>query len=492
MADSKKQLRVQDPDAHYEAHRSDWRLVRTLYIGTKAMREAKTEFLPQEEGETGREYESRLARSFCYSGVENAVDDIVGRMFGAPMSIDSMSPAWEPIFADADLCGNGFHRFWRDAAIQATINGIAYVLVDQPRVAASNLAEQRAANVRPFLRLLRAEEVIGLRAGRRNGVEIVEQLRISECEMVPDGEFGERAVHQIRVLDAPAGEQTSCYYRIFRKVGDTDEYALVEEGAFDAQEIPLVAVYTERNGFMRATVPLRNLAWTNVAHWQSSSDQRNILRIGRVPILFASGVRKEEIAPDGKIEIGSSRIYAFADNTASMRYVEHSGAAIEAGARDLEQLEKQMKEQSVELIERPGDRTATEAAIKSAQDNSWLADVKQGIEDAIALALEYCAMWMNLSPDTIPTVALVMRDEGKVNATEVDTLNRARDRGDITRVTYLSELNRRNLFAEGFDPEEEAQKANDEEDREPDMSGTGRRVPPTPPAMDTDEELPNE
>jgi len=35
---------------------------------------------------------------------------------------------------------------------------------------------------------------------------------------------------------------------------------------------------------MQAKPPLLDLAWLNVEHWQSASDQSNILHVARVPI----------------------------------------------------------------------------------------------------------------------------------------------------------------------------------------------------------------
>src|SRR3546814_11327266 len=53
--------------------------------------------------------------------------------------------------------------------------------------------------------------------------------------------------------------------------------------------LPLVTVYAERTGYLTARPPLLDLAWLNLAHWQSSSDQRHILHVARVPILFEIG-----------------------------------------------------------------------------------------------------------------------------------------------------------------------------------------------------------
>lgn len=487
MASNAKPLKVNEPDCANRKHADDRSIVRDLYDGTRRMREAKEKYLPRETGESPQEYDARLNRSFCYPGVEDAVDDILGRIFRVPLAVDTKgSPLFDDLIEDVDLCGNNLHRFARDVAQDALLDGICYVLVDMPRVEARTLAEQRAAGARPFFRKIPAAEMLGLRVGRRNGKEIVEQVRIHECASVSAGEFGEEKVEQVRVINAPGDPIPSvpgvvptralCTYTIYRKTDDAkDEWTVVESGTIDSDFIPLVAVYTERCEFMRARPPLVNLAWINVAHWQSSSDQRNILRVGRVPILFASGVKQEEIAPDGTVTIGSSRIFAFGDYQANMRYVEHSGAAIEAGASDLKSLEEKMKSTAAELLTRPGDRTATEAAIQTAQDNSWLSDIAAGIKDSFNLALSYAAIWLGLAEDAAPTVTIAMTVDGAPNTAELDALNKARDRGDITRLTYLKELARRNLFAEDFDPKEEAENATEEENVEPNLA-------PKPPA----------
>src|SRR6185295_4553940 len=99
----------------------------------------------------------------------------------------------------------------------------------------------------------------------------------------------------------------------------------------------LAPVYLNRTGFMTGEPPLEELADLNVAHWQSSSDQRNILTVARVPILFGTGIEGNE-----KLEIGASSMIRTSDPNAKLTYVEHTGAAIGAGERDLERLEFQM------------------------------------------------------------------------------------------------------------------------------------------------------
>jgi hypothetical protein len=43
---------------------------------------------------------------------------------------------------------------------------------------------------------------------------------------------------------------------------------------------------------MRGSPPLLNLALLNIKHWQSQSEQDNILHVARVPLLVAYGLGK--------------------------------------------------------------------------------------------------------------------------------------------------------------------------------------------------------
>jgi hypothetical protein len=139
--------------------------------------------------------------------------------------------------------------------------------------------------------------------------------------------------------------------------------------------------------------PLMDLAWLNIAHWQSSSDQRHILHIARVPILFAKGMD----ASDSQIEIGPNRIIIAEDNSADIKFVEHSGAAIAAGHQDLLDLEEKMAVMGLDLIaRRPGQPTATEKAIDHAQSNAFLHMLVDDLRDHLNAVLRLAALWFGL------------------------------------------------------------------------------------------------
>ena len=117
--------------------------------------------------------------------------------------------------------------------------------------------------------------------------------------------------------------------------------------------IPVAPVYLNQTGFMCGSPPLMDLADLNITHWQSSSDQRNILHVARVPILFASGV-----AEDIELVVGANAFMRASDPQARLEYVEHSGAAITSGKDDLKVLEFQMQAMGLQLLQAEPAQTA--------------------------------------------------------------------------------------------------------------------------------------
>ena len=99
-------------------------------------------------------------------------------------------------------------------------------------------------------------------------------------------------------------------------------------------------------------------------------------------------------------------------------------------------------------------------ALDSAEAISPLQSMAHVFNDAMALALEYTQAWMNRTgegPDTMGS-ARVVTDFGPTekDTVDLDALKAARDRGDISREKYLTELQRRDVLPDDFNFEENA------------------------------------
>ena len=160
----------------------------------------------------------------------------------------------------------------------------------------------------------------------------LQEVWIREDSLRPKGRFGEESVPTARVIDREIWQEWRPRSNL------SNLWAISRDGRHGLGQVPLITFNVAPNGFMRCRPPLIDLAWLNLAHWQSSSDQRHILHVARVPILFGRALQ----AGEGAIEVGPNRLILADDPAADLRFVEHSGAAIAAGRQDLIDLEDRM------------------------------------------------------------------------------------------------------------------------------------------------------
>jgi hypothetical protein len=327
--------------------------------------------------------------------------------------------------------------------------GISYIMVDAPRrTEGVTKAQAQTMNLRPYMVHLRAEDVLGWKAETVANLTKLVQLRIAETftEADPKDEFNDKTGEQVRVMDL-IGKQVKT--RIFRK-GQRDEWAVHEEFTTESGEITVVPFYANRTGFFTGEPILDDLADINIAHWQSQSDQRNILHYARVPILFGAGVEGDAIT------IGSNTAVMASDASAKLEWVEHSGKAIESGRQDLKDLEFQMETFGLQLLTaRPGAQSATGEALDANKGTSILAMTADQMQDAIEQALIWMGQYGGLGE--IDATAQVNKDFGVtlMSAQDVSALLNAVTAGNLSRTTFIEELARRGVIRSDVDPDEE-------------------------------------
>jgi hypothetical protein len=439
------------PSKLYEEMSVRWELVNALLGGTENMRREGTKYLPREQKESTDAYELRLSRTFLFPALERTIGSLSGQVFRKEIKLGKDVPKeiedWKE---NVNLQGQNLDVFAKDVLEAALTDGITHIHVDFPTVPAGlTLAEERLIGARPYFRHVKAQELIFWWSVNVGGREILTELRLKETIRVPTEDGTEAFIEQIRILRI--GQ-----YEIWQKQKDGKwmQSTPPTNTSFD-DGIPFVTIYAGRQGFMLAKPPLMGLAWLNLAHWQSSSDQRNILRIARVPMLFGAGWELEKGA---NVTLGAQRMIAVPEPQATLGYVEHTGAAIEAGRQDLLDLKEEMATMGADLlVRRPGGELATNRAIAKVEADSWLASLAKALQDGLEEGLEYMARWMKLktggSLEVNTDFGLTEADTNALN-----TLLAARQSREITRETFLTELKRYQVLSDDFDVQDEMSK----------------------------------
>lgn len=452
--------KVDTPSASYEFMRHEWNLSRSLMGGTRAMRRQGENFLPRFKNETIQQYESRLARSVLTNVYRRTVRSLVGKvfskqvLFGADMPEEMLS--WSE---DINLQGDNITVFARRIFEDALVDSFCHVLVDFPvNFPGASLAEERERGLRPYFVHIPAAALFNARSIIENGKEILTHIRFYHTEIMPDGDWGERTVEKIKVFDRVRDDAgATVYWRDFVK--DGDDWILESDGTLSIDFIPLYTLYIKRTGFMTGELPLEDLAYLNIMHWQSASDQRNGLMYSRFPMLSATGISQEEM---DNIVVGPNKLLGAQNENAKFGYVEHTGAAFNTGRQELEDLKSEMDSMALEpmLPRKSGTITATARAMDEAQSNSTLAAWALTLQDFLEVCYQYAGRYVNIESGSV----VMNTDYGIAidQDQDVQTLLQMRSNGDLSRETFFKELKRREVISEEVDADEEAQKIEDE------------------------------
>lgn len=435
-----------------------WDKINSLLGGTEAMREAGTKYLPQHFREFDDDYNERLECSILFNVFELTVDALSGKPFTEPLVLeDDVPEVIRTDYAeDIDLQGNHIDQFSAMVFRDGLSKGLTHILVDTPAIEPGQtrtLADERSAGIRPYMVHVQPENVLAADAIRIEGREVLTHVRLYEAETERLG-FAEVVVEYIRVFDLAVADdgklfvQMTRYKKEKRKRGGKPQW--VPQGTVDTDHdhIPLHTFYANRKSFMTSKPPLMDLADMNILHWQSFSDQINVLKVARFPILAASGVED-----DGQSEttLGPRNVLHLEAPESRYYYVEHQGAAIEAGRKSLEELVDQMALYGATLLRRRPDReTATSRSIEEKEQTAPLQKMALAFKDTLENALKTMA---NLIGQEDGGSVKIHTDFGFDGGDVVDlqTLQVAYKDFAISRETFQRELVRRGILSEEFD-----------------------------------------
>lgn len=454
---------------------TQWHKIGTVLSGTESMRDAGERYLPRHENEKTRNYDDRLERTVLDNASLRTLDSWVGRPFSDPIkqNEDIPTPVSE-LLDNVDLQGNRIDVFARNWFKEGLSKAFAHVIVDFPikredTETPRTLLDDRLENARPYWSLVKPENLIFATATIIDGQEILTHVRIKETETLRDG-WKEIDVERIRIFDRIFGEgdvSDGVFFSTWKRIVVKQKEEWVEEipkTRIDFPMIPLVTFYADRCSLMVGKSPIEDLVDLNIRLWQSSSDQTNIMTVSRFPLLALSGGRDE----DAEVVIGPKRILHTPDPQGRFYYVEHTGAAIEAGRQNILDIKEAMAEYGADFLrKRSGDVTATAKSLDSAEATSPLQDATIRFNDALNQVLHLTGLWLGIEDSGTVEISKDFGPE-EVSSGDLDALKTARQSRDISRQVYLDELSRRGVLSDEFDPE-----VNDQQLEEETMDVTG-------------------
>jgi hypothetical protein len=460
-----------------------WDLIHDLLGGTRAMRAAGKRWLPQEPKEEDSAYKNRLARSFLFGKYKDTVKNLAEKPFSREITLknpDGLDEQLVAIEKDADREKTNLTVFSQQAFQHAINYGKHHILVDVPTIPKDiTLDDQRKFDLRPYWVHVTAPNLIGWKSETLagGGGRMLTEIRIREYKIVEAGDdnYEQKLVEHIRVYRR---EEWILYREDENPTSKQKGYVEVARGKNTLGRIPLVTFYFDGEAsFMKACPVLEDLAWMNAAHWQSNSDQRNILRVARLPILFFKGLTKDELQ---NLVVGIQAAIKSTSKDAEGKYIEHTGKAIEAGRLDLQDLESMMQVLSLQPeIENVPQKTATGEMIANGKSETalqaWVRREEHALEECYRISAEWIGKELpkDFSADIFSDFAI-----GGRSLQEIDRLQKLRDSHNIDQRTILKESVRRSLLAQDTDIEKVMADTKDEQG----MINTGADLIPDPAA----------
>jgi hypothetical protein len=455
----------------------DVTLCRDLTGGTRSVRGKEEAYLPKHPAEDAASYGTRLQESIFFNAFARTIKGLAGMVFRTDLQADEDVP--DPItdlFENIDNRGSHFDVFARSIFEDALEVGHSIILVDFPKVEnaqALTMADEQQMQLRPFWVHVRKEQVLSWRWTQTNGSLILTQVVIEEVVRDPDGRFGEKERTQYRVLTLePGGVFVEVLAINDKKVVVTLEPKTLVS---NVDAIPMVVVYGSRKtGELLSDPPLLDLAYTNITHYQVQSNHLYSLKLGSVPILVALGVSNEE-----SIEVGPNVMVKLPDTNQDLKYVEHSGPALDATRQQLQDLKGELAVLGLSMLmsEKRAAETAEAKRIDKAEQDSALAVAARSLQDGLEMALAFTAQFMKLETGGSITVP---RDfaELVLSPEEMNAYSLMVEKGQLSLDTLWQVMQDNGRLPDNFDPEVEEQAVADE---------AMRFMPPEPEVPPVDE-----
>ena len=424
---------VSDPNTSWFAQETHWILIEDLMGGTYGMRKKHRRYLPQEPRELDESYDNRLARSVCPPYYQRLERMLAGMLTRKPVRLEGTSDSITEQLFDVDMQGNDLNVWTYETARKLVRYGHIGTLVDAP-----------TDGGRPYWCTYTPRQILGWRTELKDGQQALSMLRLSETVTVPDGEYGEKAVQQIRLL-TPGG------YQLHQK-GDDGEFRITDEGTTSLSEIPFSVAYSNRVGYLESRPPLEDIAELNLKVYQVQSDLDNQLHISAVPMLafFGFPSAAEEVSA------GPGEAIAFpAEGKAE--YIEPKGTSFDYQFRRLEQIAAQINELGLSAVlgQKLSAETAEAKRIDRSQGDSTMMVIAQNVQDMIDNCLQYHAQYLGQA--AAAGSCFVNRDfiGARLEPQEIQSLLQLYTAGTITQETLLRQLSDGEVLGDDFNVDEE-------------------------------------
>lgn len=403
----------------------DLDLIDDLLEGTRRMHAQSKTYIKKWPNEADDVYNFRRIRENLFEGLGRTLSAATGMLFAKPPAIEwnQSETAMTEQLQNVDAAGTAWPVFVKRYAELAIKDGLAVIVVDHPRAPEGvvvTAANEKELGLRPRWAMYQRAQAINWYDDVVNNKRTLTRIILNESAIVPADEYGVTSVNRfrdIRLTLTPDGYQATWTLKeqIHEDGNLPEHFKTVGSGVFRnragkiADFLPVAVGYAGRtDAIMTARPPLLGVAYSNLGHWQISTD----LRFNSEVVGFSQLVVKGELAKDAN---GIAHPLQIGPLTAIQ--VEKEGDALWAGPapEGLNQLEKRKNEKLTEMAQQGlsflqtdtrAAETATAKALDASAENSTLATAAQAIEDSVNAALAFHGWFLGIEDASCPVITI--------------------------------------------------------------------------------------
>lgn len=381
----------------------DLELVRDLERGTPAIRKGGIKYLPKWPGERQTVYNQRRLNAPFFNAYRKIKNGLVGMVCKTNPELGDDIPAEiKTHLENIDNAGTHIDVFVKDLLHKALEGHVfAFVDMEKPLPPGSTAYQAAIRKRRPYWNLYTKDQAFNWLSDRINGEEVLTQITFEEYATVREGRYGEKVTCQYRTLWLPIlavdeqGYPTAygpMQFEVKRKnIKDNTEH-VIDQGTTKLDRLPVVAIYTNKRGFLVSDPYLLDVAHLVLEHyrkWSYLDTQEKAL----VPIL----VHREVDPPaDGKVpqdsppvnetkQIGPNVVFKLTGKDDTLEWESHDSKGVDSARQSLLDIEQRISAVSLSIIA-PKDKvavTATDKLLDQGERISEIHTIARAIQDGI-------------------------------------------------------------------------------------------------------------
>jgi hypothetical protein len=427
----------------------NWEPIDICVGGTRVLRAKAEAIIPREPSEAASSYERRIFHATMPPFLTRLASQAAGVILRKGINLEG-DPYWDDWRNDVTGDGTTLDEYVRRQLVTALLYGHSSSIVDYtPNASARSLAEERQRGAKPYLVPVSPRQILGWRTSNDSTSSDLTQVRIRERVCRAKGAYGEELVDQIRVMEPGR-------FEIWQAPSPAPGYPttgweLTNRGTTSLNRIPLVTVYSNRQGNLLSLPPLQEVAFLCVAYAQRFCDFHHAIHVGANPMLVLRGFDPDSDTPLG-ISVNTALLLP---PDGGAEYVQPTSEAFDSQLKCLQALEDQISRLGINTLSQANLTNAAAEArrIDRIDSDSIMAVISGDLERAISQLFELAGEYVGIEP---PVVTIPRDYENRlIDGNQITAYLQLYMQGAISQQTLLEILQQGEVLPPNIDLDEE-------------------------------------